>query len=171
MVNWILHGFGPSYKLSKIKIKINPRSTYPKTLNPKVRLRNEKVLGTHSVQIESGLLDSHDQCTPLCMLWMTCCTCETKIKSHKFIYEFILFWIFFLKKFRSVDVSEKKKNLVYKKLDLFLLCKKSGFWRENSDLFLFNKTKSFGLKKIRSIVVSNRIWFQFIKKIRSAFVV
>ena len=30
--------------------------------------------------------------------------------------------------------------------------KKSGFWRENSDLFLFNKTKSFGLlKKFRFV--------------------
>ena len=27
-------------------------------------LRNGKVLSTHSAQIESGLLDSHDQCTP-----------------------------------------------------------------------------------------------------------
>ena len=27
-------------------------------------LRNGKVLSTHSTQTESGLLDSHDQCTP-----------------------------------------------------------------------------------------------------------
>ena len=27
-------------------------------------LRNGKVLSTHSAQTESGLLDSHDQCTP-----------------------------------------------------------------------------------------------------------
>ena len=52
---------GPSYKLPKntclfvlviiypkIKTKIKPRSTYPKTLNLEARFRNEKVLGTHS---------------------------------------------------------------------------------------------------------------------------
>ena len=71
---------GPSYKLPKIhgflsylqstqnKTKIKPRSTYPKTLNSEARLWNRKVLGTHSVQTESDLLDSHDQCTALCML-------------------------------------------------------------------------------------------------------
>ena len=53
----------PSYKLSKIKIKIKPRFTYPKTLNLEARLWNEKVLGPHFAQTESGLLDSHDQCT------------------------------------------------------------------------------------------------------------
>ena len=40
--------FCPSYNLPKIKIKIKPRSTYPKTLNSEARLRNGKVLGTHS---------------------------------------------------------------------------------------------------------------------------
>ena len=56
--------FCPSYNLPKIKTKINPRSTYPKKLNLEARLQNGKVLGTHSAQIESGLLDSHNQCTP-----------------------------------------------------------------------------------------------------------
>ena len=66
---------GPSYNLpkkktknKKQKTKIKPRSTYPKTLNSKVRLQNENVLDTHSVQTESSLLDSHDQCNPLCMI-------------------------------------------------------------------------------------------------------
>ena len=54
----------PSYKLSKIKIKIKPRFTYTKRLNSEGRLRNGKVLSTHSAQTDSGLLDSHDQCTP-----------------------------------------------------------------------------------------------------------
>ena len=36
----------PSYNLPKIKIKIEPRSTYPKTLNSEARLWNGKVLGT-----------------------------------------------------------------------------------------------------------------------------
>ena len=40
--------FCPSYNLPKIKAKTKPRSTYPKTLNLEARLRNEKVLGTHS---------------------------------------------------------------------------------------------------------------------------
>ena len=57
-----------SYNLPKIKTKIKHGSTYPKTLNSKARLWNGKVLGTHSAQIEFGLLDSHDQCTPLCMI-------------------------------------------------------------------------------------------------------
>ena len=60
--------FCPSYNLSKMKIKIKPRSTYLMTLNSEVRLRNEKVLDTHSAQTKFGLLDSYDQCTPLCML-------------------------------------------------------------------------------------------------------
>ena len=56
--------FCPGYNLPKLKIKIKPRSTYPKTLNSEAKLRNENVLGTYSAQTESGLLDSHDQCTP-----------------------------------------------------------------------------------------------------------
>ena len=52
--------FCPSYNLPKIKAKIRPRSTYPKKLNSETRLRNGKELDTHSVQIESGLLDSCD---------------------------------------------------------------------------------------------------------------
>ena len=56
--------FYPSYNLPKIKINIKPRSTYLKTLNLKVRLRNGKVLDTYFAQTESGLLDFHDQCTP-----------------------------------------------------------------------------------------------------------
>ena len=59
--------FCPSYNLPKIKIKIKPRSTYPKTLNSEARLWNEKVLGIHSTQRESSLLNSCDQCTTLCM--------------------------------------------------------------------------------------------------------
>ena len=39
--------FCPNNNLPKIKIKIKPRSTYPKTLNSEARLRNRKVLGTH----------------------------------------------------------------------------------------------------------------------------
>ena len=61
---------GPSYNLPKKnqKPKIKPRSIYPKTLNSEVRLQNENVLGTHSAQTESSLLDSHDQCTILCLI-------------------------------------------------------------------------------------------------------
>ena len=86
--------FCPSYNLPKIKIKIKPRSTYPKTLNSGARLWNGKVLGTHSAQTESGLLDSHNQCTPLCMTWMICCIHDklNQTKSHKSIYECVLFF-------------------------------------------------------------------------------
>ena len=53
--------FCPKYNLpKKKKTKIKPRSNYPKTLNSEARLWNGKVLGTHSAQIESGLLDSYD---------------------------------------------------------------------------------------------------------------
>ena len=58
--------FSPSYKLPKIKIR--PRSIYPKILNSKVRLRNGKVLDTHSAQIESDLLDSNNQYNIFCMM-------------------------------------------------------------------------------------------------------
>ena len=90
--------FCPSYNLPKIKIKIKPRSTYPKPLNLEARLWNGKVLGTHSAKIESGLLDSHDQCT-LFMHDMNDMLHTWKTKSHKSIYECILL---FVKKFRSV---------------------------------------------------------------------
>ena len=56
--------FCPSYNLPKIKIKIKPRSTYPKTLNSEARWWNGKVLGTHFAQTESSLLGSCGQCTP-----------------------------------------------------------------------------------------------------------
>ena len=80
---------------SKIKTKIKPRSIYPKKLNSKARLWNGKVLDTHSAQTGS-LLDSNDQCTPLCcMIWMIFCIHETlnQTKSHKSIYECILFFV------------------------------------------------------------------------------
>ena len=53
--------FCPSYNLPK-KNKDKARSTYLKDLNLEARLRNVKVLGIHSTQTESGLLDSCDQC-------------------------------------------------------------------------------------------------------------
>ena len=60
---------------------------------------------------------------PLCMLSMTCWTCKTKIKSHKFIYEWILFLV--LKKFRSVLVIKKKFDFGLLKIpDLFCNNKK-----------------------------------------------
>jgi len=90
--------FCPSYNLPKVKAKIKPRSTYSKTLNSEARLRNGKVLDTHSVQTDSGLLNSHDQCTPF-MHDINDMLHTWKTKSHKSIYECI---IFFVKKFRSM---------------------------------------------------------------------
>ena len=58
--------FCPSYNLPKIKIKIKLRSTYPKTLNSEASLQNGKVLGIHSAQTKSGLLDSYDLYSHLC---------------------------------------------------------------------------------------------------------
>ena len=110
--------FCPSYNLPKTKIKIKSRSTYLKTLNLEAKLQNWKVLGTHSAQIESSFLDSHDEYTLLCMLWMICCTHE-KTKSHKSIYECILFFVK-----NSDQCCDKKFDLVLKNQIYFCKCKK-----------------------------------------------
>ena len=52
--------FCPSYILPKIKSKDKAWIYLAKDLNPEARLRNGKVLGTHSAQIKSGLLDYCD---------------------------------------------------------------------------------------------------------------
>ena len=61
------------YPKNKIKTRLDRLKQWPKSEG---WLRNGKVLGTHSTQTESGLLDSCDQCTSLCMSWMICWTCE-----------------------------------------------------------------------------------------------
>ena len=64
------------------------------------------------------------------------------------------------KKIRSFVVWKKKK-------------KKTSFWRENSDLCLLNKTKSFGLKKKKKsdlfLSTKKKRLFDDKKKIRSVF--
>ena len=107
--------FCPSYNLSKIKVKINRRSTYPKTLNLKARLQNRKVLSTHFTQTESGFLDSHYQCNPF-MHDMNDMLHTWKTKSHKSIYECIIFYV--------------------KKIQICVVIKKIWFGLEKSDLFL-----------------------------------
>ena len=126
--------FCPSYNVPKTKIKIKSKSTYLKTLNSEAKLQNWKVLSTHSAQIESGFLDSHDEYTLLCMLWMICCTHE-KTKSHKSIYECTLFFVK-----NSAQCCDKKFDLVLKKKIYFCKCKKKK-----------KKKKKFLEKKIRSI--------------------
>ena len=80
------------------------------------------------------------------MLWMICWTCETKIKSHKFIYEWILFFV--LKKVKFV--------LVIKKIDFSLLKK--------SYMLLWLKIKSFDLKKYQiCFVIIKKMVFWFVK--------
>ena len=75
-----------------------------------------------------------------------------KTKSHKFIYESI---IFFVKKIQIYVVIKKKIDLGLEKirsvfiLFYFLCIDKMVFGKEKSDLCLLNKTKSFGLKKIK----------------------
>ena len=44
--------FCPGYNLPKLKIKIKPRSTYPKTLNSEARLRNENVHVRHPFRLD-----------------------------------------------------------------------------------------------------------------------
>ena len=121
-----------TYNLPKNKTKIRPKFTYPKKLDSEARLWNEKVLGTHSAQIESGLLDSCDLCTSF-MHEMNDILYMTKIKSHKLIYECILFFVL------------KKSDLLLWVKKLILVCKKS-------DMFDLIKTKSLGFfKKFRSV--------------------
>ena len=96
--------FCPSYKIPKIKIKTGLSSTYPKDLNSEARLWNGKVLGTHFGQTESGLLNSCVLCTPFMHAMNDMLHMQNKNKSHKFIYECILFLI--LKQFRSIFVSK-----------------------------------------------------------------
>ena len=72
---------------------------------------------THFAQTEPGFLDSCDQCTILCMSWMICWTCESKTKSHKFVYGQSFF---FLKKLKYIFICKKKKKRFVKVLDLFL---------------------------------------------------
>ena len=85
---------------------------------------------------------------------MICCTHE-KTKSHKSIYEYILFFVK-----NSAQCCDKKFDLVLKKKIYFCKCKKKkkSFWRKKSDLFL-NKTKSFALKK------KNQVCFWKTKKL------
>ena len=143
--------FCPSYNLPKTKIKIKSRSTYLKTLNSEAKLQNWKVLSTHSAQIESGFLDSHDEYTLLCMLWMICCTHE-KTKSHKSIYECILFFV------KNSDQCVIKNLIWFWKIKSIFVNVKKKNWRKKSDLFL-NKTKSFGFKKnIRSVFGKLKNW-------------
>ena len=71
------NAFGPSYNLPKFwknknKNKNKTLIYLSKNLSPEARLRNGKVLGTHSARTESGLLDSNDQYTLFCMMWMIC---------------------------------------------------------------------------------------------------
>ena len=91
-----------------IKIKIKPRSTYPKTINLESRLWTGKVLGTHFTQTEFGLLDSCDQCT-LFLHDMNDMLHTWKIKSHESIYECILFFI----KNSDLCYGKKKKKLIW----------------------------------------------------------
>ena len=116
--------FCPSYTLPKIKVKIKPRSTYPKTLNLEARWRNGKVLGTLSAQTESSFLGSHDQCTPF-IHNMNDMLHTWKTKSHKSIYECIIFFV------KNLDLCcDKKIEFGLEKSDMFLLCKKKVVFRE-----------------------------------------
>ena len=55
-----------------------------------------------------------------------------------------------LKKFRSILVIKKIEFGLYKQIrSVFICVKKSGFWRENLDLFLFNITVFWIVKKIQ----------------------
>ena len=93
--------FCSSYNLPKISAKIRTRSTYPKKLNSKTRLRNEKMLCTHSAKIESG----RDQCTPFFMHEMNNMLHMCNKLNHTNLFMNVSSPL--LKKFRSVFVSEK----------------------------------------------------------------
>ena len=57
---------GPNYNLPKLKYKTLIYLSKNSKLG--ARLRNGKVLGTHSAQTESSLLNSNDQYTFFCMI-------------------------------------------------------------------------------------------------------
>ena len=79
--------FVPSYNLPKIK-KNKTLIYLSKNLSSEARLRNGKVLGTHSALAESGLLDFNDQYTLFAWCeWYVEHTCQTltEINSSKFI--------------------------------------------------------------------------------------
>ena len=83
-----IQSFGPSYNLPKLK-RQNTNLPIQKFYARGFRLRNEKVLGTHSVQtVMSGVLDSNDQYTFFCMMLNDMLNIHdrrlTKINSYKF---------------------------------------------------------------------------------------
>ena len=145
---------GPSYKLLKIhgflsqlqstqkrkkKRKIKPRSTYPKTLNSEARLRNGKVLGTHSVQTEFCLLDSCEQCTPF-MHDMNDMLYTRKTKSHKSIYECILFFVknIYIYIYIYSDVCCDKKILIwFRKIKSIFVHVKKQFLAQKSQICVY----------------------------------
>ena len=88
----------------KIKTKIKPRSTYPKTLNSKARLWNGKVLGTHSAQTESGLLDSCEQCNIFMHDMNDMLNMWNKNQATQIYYEWSLFF------WKESDLFELVKN-------------------------------------------------------------
>ena len=91
-----------------------------------------------------------------------------KTKSHKSIYECIIFYV----KKIQICVVIKKIWFGLEKLDLFFVyVKKIVFGIEKSDICLLNKTKSFGFKKKKKsdlFLRTRKIGFWFVlKKIRS----
>ena len=88
-------------------------------------------------------------------------------KSHKTIYECIL--LFFKKNNQICFNDDKKLILTYKKFRSVFMCKKNGFWRENSDLSLLIKHKVFWfVKKIHICFLrDNKNGFLCNRKIRS----
>ena len=82
-----LQGFGPNYNLPKLKYKTLIYLSKNSKLG--ARLRNGKVLGTHSAQTESSLLNSNDQYTFFCMILNDMLNIHdrrlTKINLNKFM--------------------------------------------------------------------------------------
>ena len=106
------------------------------------------MLGTHSTKTKSGLLDSCDQYTILCMSYMIYWICEWKIKSQIYV------WI--------------KSLLLLKKLDMFLLLKKmilicqniiSALWDVKKRVLWWQKFRSV-LSYIKKIKNKNYFWWQ-----------
>ena len=106
----------------KIKRKTKHKSTYPKELNSKARLWNEKVLSTHSAQTKSSLLDSNDQYTIYAWYeWYIAYITNTwlTLTQINLSYECILFFLkisnlFFMnKKIDLIQKKKRKKNKVF----------------------------------------------------------
>ena len=127
---------GLSYNLPKPKDK--SLVYLSKNLSLGVRLRNEKVLGTHPAQTKSNLLDSNDQYTHFCMMLNDMLNTHNKYLTENDLNKFALWMVFSFKENSDLFWKLKNKTWIGKKSDLFLWRVKRKIWFvKKSNLFLW----------------------------------